>query len=562
MSSRLPETSTSRLALVVLFLAALAAAAALHWPLPMELDSSRVHAHFHGSHVWCFDHIFAMLTGSEPFEHHTRRIGFPENVQLRFIAWVPALLSAPLRLVLGPLGAYNVVLLLSPAISALAAWLLIRRITAASPFTCAGAALAFALSPYVMGCLANGQIAKIQLWILPLHLWAMSVAIRGPKPWKGWCALPLVTIAAAFTSPSTTLFIPIAAALLLPWEIAAASKWRRASLLAVGALLLTGLSLLPAKAYFSGLRSTEVITAFSPGTPPPHGDILDPSIVAQPEETFLTQARRDPSASQSHHVTYLGLPILLVVCVLSWRGFAGRGLGVTWLLGGTVLAMGPYLASQGALVQISGREIPLPALLLEWVQYPLASSGMYYRGIQIATLGIALLIAGSAQRFGNMRAVLLAWILGSGLVFDGWRVTSTLLPRNISPVEGEALLEAMAEDPTPGAVLDLPLDVDPYTGGLYMVAAVVHRRPTTGLPRQSRVAHLPHLARLDRVLQAGLEAEPGDLSSQLQSMGFRYVAWHRRLDSNKNMGEKLGRALGESTEADNLMVWRLGEPLD
>ena len=390
----------------------------------------------------------------------------------------------------------------------------------------------------------------------------MSVAIRGPKPWKGWCALPLVTIAAAFTSPSTTLFIPIAAALLLPWEIAAASKWRRASLLAVGALLLTGLSLLPAKAYFSGLRSTEVITAFSPGTPPPHGDILDPSIVAQPEETFLTQARRDPSGSQSHHVTYLGLPILLVVCVLSWRGFAGRGLGVTWLLGGTVLAMGPYLASQGALVQISGREIPLPALLLEWVQYPLASSGMYYRGIQIATLGIALLIAGSAQRFGNMRAVLLAWILGSGLVFDGWRVTSTLLPRNISPVEGEALLEAMAEDPTPGAVLDLPLDVDPYTGGLYMVAAVVHRRPTTGLPRQSRVAHLPHLARLDRVLQAGLEAEPGDLSSQLQSMGFRYVAWHRRLDSNKNMGEKLGRALGESTEADNLMVWRLGEPLD
>ena len=190
MSSRLPETSTSRLALVVLFLAALAAAAALHWPLPMELDSSRVHAHFHGSHVWCFDHIFAMLTGSEPFEHHTRRIGFPENVQLRFIAWVPALLSAPLRLVLGPLGAYNVVLLLSPAISALAAWLLIRRITAASPFTCAGAALAFALSPYVMGCLANGQIAKIQLWILPLHLWAMSVAHSVAN--SGPCRGPLV----------------------------------------------------------------------------------------------------------------------------------------------------------------------------------------------------------------------------------------------------------------------------------------------------------------------------------------------------------------------------------
>ncbi len=91
-----------------------------------------------------------------------------------------------------------------------------------------------------------------------------------------------------------------------------------------------------------------------------------------------------------------------------------------------------------------------------------------------------------------------------------------------------------------------------------MVAAVVHERPTTGLPRQSRVAHLPHLARLDRVLQQGLEAAPGSLSSELEKLGFRYVVWHRKLDGNKSMGERLGRVLGEGTEADNLLVWQLG----
>jgi len=67
--------------------------------------------------------------------------------------------------------------------------------------------------------------------------------------------------------------------------------------------------------------------------------------------------------------------------------------------------------------------LPLPALILEKLHYPLASSGMYYRGIQIATLGIALLIAGACQRIGGARAVLLAWILGAGQVFDGWRIT-------------------------------------------------------------------------------------------------------------------------------------------
>ena len=116
-----PLSTPRRLAVATLVLVAVVITSLLHWPLPLQLNSAEVHAHFHGSHVWCFDHIVAMLTGAEPFEHHTRRIGFPESVQLRFIAWVPALASAPLRLFLGPLGAYNFALLLSPAFSALAA---------------------------------------------------------------------------------------------------------------------------------------------------------------------------------------------------------------------------------------------------------------------------------------------------------------------------------------------------------------------------------------------------------------------------------------------------------
>ncbi len=544
----LPSPSRGSAAAIGLVLVAVLVTSLLHWPLPLHLEGSEVHAHFHGSHVWCFDHMAGMITGTADWSHRTREIGFPETVQLRFIAWVPALLALPFRPFVGPVGAYNLVLLLSPAASALATWLFLQRVVGKRPWVCAGAALSFVLGPYALGCMANGQMAKIQLWIIPLCLWAVSKAIRGPRAWVGLVLAPVFALAGALTSPSTTLFLPLALLLFVPWELAR-SPSKRALGMAALALVLTALALLPARSYYGGLRSTSSIQAFSPGRPPPAGEILEPSIVAQPEETFLTQARRDAHPSQSHHVTYLGLPVLLFCLVLCRRRFEGRGAALTLLVGGTLLSMGPHLASGGALVEWGGHTLPLPAMALEALGYPTADSGMYYRAIQLAALGIAILIAGGSGT--GPKAIALAWLLGLGQVYDGWRVTDMLWPRDVAPLEGADLLAEMAADPTPGAVLDLPLEAEPYVGGRHMLAAVAHGRATNALPRQNRIAHLPHLARLDR----SLRGDPDGLESRLSALGFRYVIWHRTQDPDPETGTRLEAALGPGRSSDDVVVW-------
>ena len=248
-------------------------------------------------------------------------------------------------------------------------------------------------------------------------------------------------------------------------------------------------------------------------------------------------------------MTYLGLPVLIIVLGLSRRRYTGRGLALTMIAGGCLLAMGPWLASGNALVEWGGRNIPLPALALESLGYPTSANGMYYRAIQIAGLGMALAIAGGAGSGG--KAMVLAWVLGMGQVYDGWRVTDLLWPRQATALEGAALLQEMAEDSTPGAVLDLPLDTEPYVGGRYMLAAAVHGRSTNGLPRQNRVAHLPHLARLDRAL----DTDPEILEQRLADLGFRYVVWHRMHDRDANRKNLLEAALGAGQEADGIAVW-------
>jgi hypothetical protein len=103
---------------------ALALSTALLWPMPLHLTEHMVDGFFHGGHVWCFAHMAEMLHGSADWQ--TDQIGWPYEVQLRFIAWAPAVLVAPLQELLGPIGAYNVALLLSFPLAAICAtWLLL-----------------------------------------------------------------------------------------------------------------------------------------------------------------------------------------------------------------------------------------------------------------------------------------------------------------------------------------------------------------------------------------------------------------------------------------------------
>lgn len=545
--------------------------AALHAPLLHDIRGLRVLGAFHDGHVWAFDRIAHIVTLQEPLALTTSLAAFPGSLDIRYLAWVPALLALPFRPLLGPLGAYNAVVILSPALAGLAAWLLFQRVSIAGPWTAAGASLSYALCPFALGNMANGQTEKLSHWLLPLSLWALCRFVESAPRWSSILLLVLTIWAAAFTEPTLTLILPVASLALGVWILgsADASERRQKLLRLLLAALIAALALLPAWLYYHG-APVPGASVLQPG-PEFSGDLLpDPPPVALLGETFLGSARRETNPALCNHVTYLGLPLILVAGILSLRRFPGRGLGLAWGVLGTVLAFGPRLAHNGRWFQIEGGSLWLPAHLLDLAQYPLEQSGMYYRFILLGSLGLGGLLAGGLS--GSRRAwigALLAWILGLGAVADGVRATAPLWPRPVAAIPGAESLREMAQDPLPGAVLDLPMETDTHGNGLHLLSAVLHGRPTTALAAHTRIAETPNLHAIEADLQASIVAGDTDATrALLYRRGYRYVVWRPGLSSfgrdlagwSRLLGLPRGSAVLSPQGGQGGMLWWPLEP--
>src|SRR5262245_6754854 len=125
---------------------------------PPSLTSSTPVSAFGDSHVWGLDHIARMLGGQAPLAPATDRAGFPTLRQAAVLGWAPAVLALPLRPLLGPLGAAQLLFLASPALAAAVAYGWLRRATDATPWVCAGAAAAWALTAPALANLAAGNL--------------------------------------------------------------------------------------------------------------------------------------------------------------------------------------------------------------------------------------------------------------------------------------------------------------------------------------------------------------------------------------------------------------------
>ena len=549
---------------VAAFVVAVGITCWLHWPQPLALDRYQSLSAFHDGHVWCFDYIARMVTGEVSWDHTTREIGHPERVELRFITWLPAVLAMPLRPLLGPLGAYTAIVLASPGLVALAAWWLVRRLTHAGPWAAAGASLPFALCPYMLGAMASGQTAKMQLWIVPLYLLALMGLLRGGRGWR-WragaaVALALVTVVASFTSPTTTLQIPLVAGAWIVGEVLRGGKrfWA-VGLVGVLALGITASSLLPARSYFASLRGSRLVQAFEPGVPPSPGVIPSPAPMAMPEQILDGEIDFDNNPRITSHVTYLGWPLLGVCLLLTVRRFEGRWFAWGGVALGVVIALGPKLAADGAYVtNDDGYTYALPARILELTHYPMSESGMYYRAISLSSLGLAVLIGGACGSFRRPWGALLAWILGLGAVADAHRVVSPIYPRPSRELPGLALYEKMAADPVPGGVISLPLETDVQGGEVHIQAVAFHRRSTQALPRQNRAAQLPFLGQLQGTLRAALQLDdPPAGRAALADAGYRYVIWHDEAQNDSWPLSTFERGLGPPEELGGVRYWVL-----
>ena len=531
--------------------------AALLWPMPLELRNRRLVGAFFDGHLWCFDHIYRMFTFQVPWSLTTERMGFPGPTEIRFIGWGPGLVFAALRPLLGPVGAVNAVVLLSPVAAGLAAYALARRALSVPRWVAAAAALSYALCPYALGSISNGQIAKFSHWVLPLVLLAFAELVHERRRWLGGVGLVLATVACSFTSPSMTLFLPFATGLWGVWAILdREGARRRTALLAVAALGLTALSLLPAWQYYDGGRDDD---SFAPGANLEEGHVpLTAPPMARPADVLLGTAPRQVAPALSSHVTYLGLPALLAAILLSLRRFRGRSLAWALIAVGVVVALGPRLAEGEAYVTLRGHQLAMPAALLDRAGYPLAVGGMYYRSIVVASLGLCLILAAGIGRLPPRWAIPLAWVLAAGGIADAVRSTGELWPCFSQPYMDREALEEIASDPTPGAVMDFPMETGSFGNEIHMLAAVFHGRPTTALPKVTSLEADPALSAVDfQLVVAAAAGSPAYARKSLRAKGYSHVVYRTDVRDLGGSSDRLKAILGPPMKRGRLLIWPL-----
>ena len=547
---------------IALLAAASAAAlvAALTWPMLLTPDRVLVMGSFNAGHIWAFDHIARMVTGAHPWTTATDRVGYPAEFTMELVNWGPSILVVPIRALLGPIAAYNISLVLAPALSTLVVGRLVQRLVDCTVPVAAAAGLSAALCPFVLGALSCGQTAKIQLWAVALPLLALSVLAGGPRRWLGLLGIVPAAAVAVFTAPSVMVYVPFLAGLVVLWEV-----WRRRGR-RIRAALAGGLGLgliaaimLQASAYFqpthsalpSAVRPSNKLTNPAPFEPP--------MFFAQIEHLLWGDV---PLASGWHssHVPYLGLAMLLALALALVLRARGAVLALASTAVGGLLALGPTLASGGQYVQLRGYTLTLPVAWLEALGWP--GSGAYYRAVVVSAIGLAIGLGALGARLRRPWGTLLVWALALLHVADGLRVTEPLWPRPVVPIDGYEILTQWVTDPRPGAVLDLPVDTALRGSALHLASATLHGRPSTAILRDINPGRNPRLFAFQDTLDA--LAEAGDVSAahaRLHELGFAFVVYRpaaersRRRRQGPQIAADLEALLGPAQRSGDLWTW-------
>lgn len=556
---------------------AVAVVTRFHGDLVSDLDHRLIAGPFHPGHVWCVEHVGQMVRGELPFGILTDRAGFPSQVAARCLVAAPAAMVAPLRSWFTAYGVYNLLVLGSPALAVLFAWLLARRVTALSSLGAAAASVCFAVSPYVLGCYAGGQTCKAQVWTLAACLWALTGALRGPWRPAYVLACGVFGLLTAATEPTYALVVPLVAG---PWALVASldafrapRRWRELGLHVLGGaagLAALAAGLWTAKLYYdaSGTRPAPE-ELFEPASRMIASGIHFPSAMAQPRQLFEGPQDLQLDAGAPNHVPYLGIPLmgaLLLGTLAPWRG---RALAWTAVVVGVVLSLGEWLVHDNAWVLTdTGARYALPARWLAKQGYPLARSVMYYRAAAVASLGVCLgafgalgvldaVVTGSVLRRRLLHALgaALALLLAGVSLWDTHRVLRPVWPV-ASRVVNLSLVERMAADPVPGAVLQTPLVHDARTGGAMLFDGVSSGRAGTGVLRHVNADH-PDVVRLRGWLAEAAALPPDEAADALHAHGIRYiVAYPGQQQDPERLA--LYRTLGIPNVVGGRSYWRVG----
>lgn len=522
----------------------------------------------------------AALRLENPFV--TDQLFHPVGADLAFHTSTPSamVLSWPVARLFGVGIALNVLQIAAALLSALGAYLLALRVCGdrrAAFF----AGVAFAFVPYRFIHAGAGHFNLVHAQLLPFGLLALLRLVERPTRGRA-AALGGVVGLTFLTDLYYTVFLLVGIGVYLAArrrEAPAGLVRRLAEAAGVAAVVALPLAVPMARALASGeldalpgwggadLRSADLVSWVLPWQEHPlWGSLVDGT-------------RRRLSAG-GEGVVYPGLTVLALAVAGRELGDRGRRRGWVALAGAAaVLALGPFLQVggwTGSGFSYLGRDfaVPLPYLALHFVPV--------LNGIRVpGRFGILAILALAVLAASTLAAVARRWPARGG-----WAIAAAtavlvveLLPGSLPsrPLEVPRPYHAIAADPDPGAVLEIPLQwqsgvavvgdpAPPRDFSIFLYYATVHGKPLVS----GHVSRYPD-ERLDRLTripvyrqvlalagEPGFDDPPTFDAGDLRALGIGFVVYHRDPPLPALLEHLEGLGLEVLADDGGIVVWKVG----
>lgn len=520
----------------------------------------------------------AVLRFDNPFV--TDRLFYPVGANLAFHTTTPSAIVAtwPVIHLFGVGIAVNLLQLAAAVLSALGAYFLALRVCGdrrAAFF--AGVAFAFVPFRFVH---SGGHFNLVHAELLPFGLLALLRLLE--RPTRGRAAALGAVVGLTFLTDfylTVFLLLGIVVLLLARRDLVSVAVVRR---LAEGALVAAVIALPLLVAMVDALRAGELDPLPGWGG----ADLWSADLVSwflpwekHPLWGGVVEEARLGLRARGEGVVYPGLIVLGLAVAGRELGDRERRRGWAALaITGGVLALGPFLqvgGRTGSGFSYLGREfaVPLPYFLLHFVPV-LNGVRVPGRFAILATLALdvlaAVALASIARRWPRRGSL----AIGGAVVV----VLLELLPPGVPthPIDAPAPYEAIAADPDPGAVLEIPLQWQsgtavvgdtspPRDDSILLYWATVHGKPLVSghisrypSERMDRLTGIPVYRQVLALIgEPGFEDRPTFDAADLRELGIGFVVYHRDLPEPDALAYLEGLDLEPLADDGRIVAWKV-----
>ena len=421
------------------------------------------------------------------FPLSTHHMLYPDGATLYLADSVGGVLIIPVIWALGPVTGYNCLVLGNLVFGCWAMFWLVSRLTDDWWVALLSGAI-YGLCPLALGHVNNGVTEVQQTGWLPLFVGAVLALRRDAVAPQGWRKTAWVVVGAAgawwFASVASHWYYGMYASLLFCLLVPALTlhawdrrlAWRM--LLRYGAAgLVFSVAVLPVVYVFlSCVHDSNSITRALDGN-----NFSQAAYRADPAFFFHSRAAENQDIEVYMHLVYVGF----TAPVLALMGLARRGRRlavVSCMLAAALFAvvgMGPTLLFDSLTNETASINSLLPFNLLSRVVPFFTSMDFPYRFFLLVHLLMALAV-GLALGGWIRRPAMRALVCTTALVILLAEVTyqsGAPVPMPRQPVQADQVVKAIATDPEPYAVLDLPVSFRLAALNRYAINQVFHGRP-------------------------------------------------------------------------------------